>query len=364
MRKILFFLIVIGALLLGSVGLTTAQEDSEGWVCPEGFEGQTLRVFNWTTYVAPTTIPDFEEACGVTVEYFEFGSNEELVNIIRAESAAYDVIVPTGNYVEILINDGLLQPLDHSKIPNLKNLLDQFREPPYDPGNVYSVPYQWATIGVGYDKTLTGEDILTWEDFFSYPGRVAWLDDQRAMIGISLNLLGYDPNSTDEDEIKEAAQHLLDINQSEVFDIAPDTGQDLLVRGEVDAVIEFNGDIFQIREDCQCDDFVYVIPEEGSVILTDNMAIPFNAPNPDLAHAFIDYILDPQVGADLSNYIAYGTPNAASLPLIDPELLANPGIYPSEETLANSFNLKSAGESEQFYSEAWNRINAELVTSQ
>jgi spermidine/putrescine-binding protein len=135
----------------------------------------------------------------------------------------------------------------------------------------------------------------------------------------------------------------------------------LLVQGEVDAVVEYSGDIFQLIDECECDDYVYVIPSEGSNVWTDNMAIPFNAPNPELAHVFIDYILDAQVGADLSNYTAYGTPNAASIPLLDEELANDPGIYPSEETLASSFIAIDKGpEAAQYYSEAWNMINSEI----
>jgi len=358
MRKLFLLSLVAVLVLLNGASLTLAQADA--WVCPEGFEGQTLRVFNWTTYVAEDTIPNFEAACDVKVEYFEYGSSEEAVNVIRTGSAQYDIVVPSGNSVTVMINEELLQPLDHSKIPNLANLLPTFVDNPHDPGNAYSVPYQWGSIGIGYDATVVDEPIESWADFFAYEGRVAWLDDYRAVLGVGLLLLGYDPNSTDADEIAEAADYLLGINAGDVFQIAPDTGQDLLVRGEVDATIEYSGDIFQILDECECDDYVYVIPEEGAVLWTDNMVIPASAPNPDLAHAFIDYILDAQVGADLSNYIAYGSPNAASIPLLDEELRENPGIYPSDETLEKSFVAIAVGEAERFYSEAWNKINAEL----
>jgi spermidine/putrescine transport system substrate-binding protein len=158
-----------------------------------------------------------------------------------------------------------------------------------------------------------------------------------------------------------AAEYLLERNQADIFEVAPDTGQDLLLRGEVDAVVEYSGDIFQIIDECECDDFAYVIPSEGGNVWTDNLAIPFNAPNPALAHVFIDYILDPHVGADLSNYTAYGTPNSAALEFIDPELLEDPGIYPSEETMAGLFFSKGKfGEASTYYSEAWNELNARL----
>ena len=334
MRKLIILIAVLS--LISLAGLVTAQDEST-WTCPEGFDGQTLRVFNWSTYVAEDTISNFEDLCGVTVEYFEYGSNEEMVAVVRAESAQYDIVVPSGGTVTEMAEEELLQPLDHSKIPNLANVSDTFLDPPYDPGNAYSMPYQWGTIGIGFDTTIVDpEEMTSWADFLGYEGRVTWLDDQDATLGVALLLQGHDPNSDVEEEITGAAQFLLDSNKADVIDIAPDTGQDYLLRGEVDAVVEYSGDIFQIAETCECDDFVYVIPSEGANVWTDNMAIPFNAPNPDLAHAFIDYILDAHVGADLSNYTAYGTPNAASLEFINPDLLADAGIYPSEETMAKS----------------------------
>jgi spermidine/putrescine transport system substrate-binding protein len=364
MRKFTILLSLFALATILGTGFVSAQGESE-WVCPEEVKGGTLRVFNWTTYVAEDTIPNFEEACDATVEYFEYGSNEEMVAIVRSESAQYDIVVPTGSTVAEMVTEGLLMKLDHSKISNMANVMEQFIDPPYDPGNEYSLPYQWGTIGIGFDTTVIDpEDMTSWADFFGYDGRVAWLDDTDSVIGVGLLLQGLDPNSQDEAEVLGAAQYLLDINKADVFDILPDTGQDFLVRGEIDATIEYSGDIFQIIDECECEDFAYVIPEEGTNVWTDNMAIPFNAPNPDLAHAFIDYILDAHVGADLSNYTAYGTPNRAALEFIDPELLENPGIYPSDETLGRLFFAEGKlGDVAQYYSEAWNLLNSQIGSS-
>lgn len=358
MKKVLLVVIAIFALF----SPVAAQDEGSDWVCPEGYEGQTLRIFNWSTYVAEDTVPNFEALCGVTVEYFEFGSNEEMVAVVRAESAQYDLVVPSGGTVSEMIAEELLQPLNLDMIPNIANVSDAFLNPPYDPDNEYSLPYQWGTIGIGIDTTIIDpEEMTSWEDFFAYDGRVAWLDDRDAMLGVALLMQGLDPNSEDEAEVAGAAEYLLTTNQADVFEIAPDTGQDLLLRGEVDATVEYSGDIFQIIADCECEDFLYIIPEEGSNVWTDNMAIPFNAQNPELAHVFMDYILDSQVGADLSNYTAYGSPNAASFDLLDPALSGDPAIYPSEETLASSFiAIGKVGDVSTFYAEAWNTVNTEI----
>lgn len=361
MRKLIILVTILSLLPIASI--TFAQDEAEGWTCPEGFDGQTLRIFNWSTYVAEDTIPNFEEACGVTVEYFEYGSDEEMLAVVRSESAQYDLVVPSGDTLSIMINEELVTPLNYDLIPNAENVSDSFRNPPYDPDNVYSLPYQWGTIGIGYAVDFVGEEITSWADVFAYDGPVAWLNDLRAMMGVALLLLGHDPNTTDADQIEEARAFLLE-NASNVIVVADDNGQDLLDRGDVDITVEYSGDIFQILDECECEDYAYVIPEEGTNVWTDNMAIPFNAPNPDLAMVFMDYIFDAQVGADLSNFTAYGTPNQASLDagLIDAELLENPGIYPTDETRERLFFNSGVGpDVEQLYAEAWNNLLAELA---
>jgi spermidine/putrescine transport system substrate-binding protein len=368
MRKLGILLIAL--LLVGMLapGLIYAQDGGDGeetetptppepWVCPEGFEGQELHVYNWSTYVAEDTIPNFEAACGVTVVYDIFGSNEEMLARLREGNPGYDIIVPSDYAVASLIADELLVPLDHEMIPNMANLTTDLTDAPFDPGNQYSVPYQWGTIGLGYNITEVGEEITSWQQVWDYEGNVAWLEDPRSMVGIGLNFLGYDPNSSDEDEIAEATEFLIE-SGSNVVAIAADDGQVLLERGDVDITVEYSGDIFQVIADCECEDYRYVIPEEGSVVWMDNLAIPKDAPNVELAHAFIDYILHPQVGADISNYTAYASPNQAAidLGLIDEEYLSNTSIYPDEEVMSNLFWIEENPENEELVLDAWDEI--------
>ncbi len=363
MRK-LFMIFVVALLAVGAIlpSISFAQDDGDGeemepWVCPEGFEGQTLSVYNWSTYIAEDTIPNFEEACGVTVEYDIYESNESMLARIREGNPGYDIIVPSDYTIAIMADEGLLEPLDLEQIPNFANLSDIFVGAPYDPENQWSVPYQWGTVGIGYNATEVGEEVTSWEQMLNYDGSVAWLEDPRSMIAIGLVMLGYDPNTTDLDEIDEATQYMID-HSSNVVAIAADDGQILLERGDVDMTVEYSGDIFQIMDECECDDYGYVIPSEGSVVWIDNLAIPVDAPNVELAHAFIDYILHPQVGADISNYTAYGSPNGAALEmgLIDEEYLNDPGIYPDEETSELLFYIEEDADTEEYYLDAWDEI--------
>lgn len=352
------FLILLGLLCLMVPFVSAQGDEMDAWTCPEGYEGQTLSIFNWSTYIAEDTIPNFEEACGVTVNYDIYESGEVLLARIRQGNPGYDLIVPSGSTVQIMIREELLIPLDKDLIPNIANVTEALLGQPYDPENEYSLPYQWGTIGVGYSTEAVPDGITSWEDVWTFDGSVAWLDDRRAIFGIALQILGYDPNTEDADEISEARDYLIE-KGSNVVAVAADDGQVLLERGDVDITIEYNGDIVQLMDECECEDYAFVIPAEAGNIWTDNMAIPVDAPNPELAMVFMDYILDAQVGADLSNFIAYASPNQASIDaeLIDEELLSNPAIFPPEEILEILFGIiDTSAEAEELYNNAWDEL--------
>jgi spermidine/putrescine transport system substrate-binding protein len=256
-------------------------------------------------------------------------------------------------------NEGLLAPLSDEAIPNVKNLDSTFVSPVFDPGNRYCMPYQWGTVGIGYNREATGRDIESWADFFDpeFAGRVTFLDDYRTTMGVALLILGYSPNTTDPRQIAEAAEFLKG-KSAQIGAYTGDDAQDLLDRGEFDMVVEWSGDVFQVMEDNPA--IRYVIPAEGSIIWTDNICIPTSSMNKALGEKFINYILEPEIGAKLSNYIQYGTPNAASLPLIDEEMLQDPAIYPPEAVRERLFFLVDVNlAATQLYEQAWSEIQAE-----
>jgi len=351
-------LLVLLALMLGApVMAQDAAEEPvalEPWVCPEGFVGQTLNVYNWSTYVAEDTISNFEALCGITVVYDTFESNESLLARLRQGNPGYDIVVPTGHTVAQMVAEDLLIPLTADNIPNLTNLSEALADPVYDPGNAYSVPYQWGTTAVGYNTTKIDE-ITSWEQVFTYDGPVAWLDEPRMMMGVALRLLGFDANSVNPDEI--AARDFLIENGDNVVYIAADDGQERLASGEVDIAVEYMGDIFQIGADCECEDFGFALPETAQVWV-DNLAIPTGAQNPALAEVFIDYVLDPQVGADIANYTAYASPNQLAIDggLIDPLYGESPVIYPDETTIERLFTVLTVPDAEQLYNDAWDEV--------
>ncbi|NWG15685.1 MAG: spermidine/putrescine ABC transporter substrate-binding protein [Chloroflexi bacterium] len=375
--KVWLLLLVLAVVTVGgTTALAQEATQVEPWTCPEdvlNMENKTLNFLNWATYIAENTVPDFEAACGVKVTADFYGSNEELLARMRAGNPGFDLIVPTGYTVAEMIAEGLLEPLDKTHIPNMANISPDLLDTAFDPGNVYSLPYQWGTVGIGYNvksvAAVLGEDveITSWNQLFDYPvARVGWLDDQRVMLGIGLLMLGYDPNSVNPDEIREATDYLVEKGRNNVLRIAVDDGQELLARGEVDMVIEYSGDIFQVALACEDDpncgmEYAYVLPDEGANMWIDNMAIPVGAQNKRLAEAFIDYVLHPQVGADISNYIAYASPNQVSIDdgLIDDYLLESPIIYPTGDVFDRLFVTQAFAEMpevQQYYNDAWDEL--------
>lgn len=322
-------------------------------------EPAILRFYNWDTYIDPQILANFEQQYNVAIDYQIYDSDIDMLEELRAGATdQYDLVVPSDFNVTIMRNEDLLAPLNKDNIPNLANIQATFVNPVFDPANRHCAPYQWGTVGIGYNIKTTGREIKGWSDFFdpAFAGRVAMLDDYRTTMGIVLLILGYSPNTTNSGQIAEAAEFLkLQANQISAY--TGDDGQDLLVAGEYDMVVEWSGDIFQVMEDNP--DIRYVIPEEGSIIWTDNICIPADAPHKELAESFINYLLEPAVGAALSNYVQYATPNQAALPFINEEDLNNPAIYPPDEVRQRLFFLIDVNlAADAIYEDTWTDILA------
>jgi spermidine/putrescine transport system substrate-binding protein len=293
-------------------------------------QGQQVNIYNWDTYIGETTLEDFTEATGIAVRYDLFASNEELFAKLREGNPGYDVIFPSNDFVERMMAADLLLPLDHELISNLQNIDPFFIDSAYDPGRRYSAPYFWGTIGIGFRVSEAAP--TSWGDLFEsdeYAGRMAW-QQSLDTIQSALKYLGHSINTENPDEINEAAELLIK-SKPNVKAIVPDTGQDLLIAGEVDIALEYNGDILQVME--EDDDLSYVLPVEGGILWEDDMCIPRGGPNPDNGHAFINFILDGEVHGEIANFVRYPCPNAAAMPFILEADKANPALYPPREVL-------------------------------
>jgi spermidine/putrescine transport system substrate-binding protein len=362
MKKILILLLLFVFGLLIPFGCTANSPDSANTESNGNGETETvLNIYNWSTYIDEETIPEFEEKFNAKIVYDTYENNEALLAKIQPGNPGYDIIVPSGDFIENMIAQGLLEELNHDNIPNIKHIDEAFIDPPFDPGNMYSIPYQWGTIGIGYNIKATETEITSWQEIFDikYKDKVALMEEPRAILGSILMYLGYDPNTLSESEITEARDFLIK-HKDVIATFAPDTGQDLLDQGEVDIAVEWNGDIFQIMEENE--DIRYVIPKEGTIVWTDNLAIPKDAPHKELAEQFINFVLEPEVSARISNYIKFGSPNKAAREqnLIDKEDLENPGIYPPAETFKRLKYADDLGKDTVLYDQAWTEVKVAI----
>ena len=324
----------------------------------------SVSFYNWTDYIDPEILTMFEEECGVRVVYDTFSSNEDLLAKLQAGATGYDVIVPSDYMVTIMMQLGLLKELDHANIPNLENLADRFREPSYDPGNRYSVPYQWGTTGIGYDADVFDTPPASLATLFDpeqaaqYAGKISLLNDGREVIGAALKYLGYSLNSTDPAQLEEAKQVILAVKPY-VLTFDSDTFDDLLVSEETSLALAWNGSIYLAISESEGRNLGFAVPEEGLTIFTDNLAVPASAPNPYTAEVLINYLLDPEIGAMVTNFTHFASSNEAALPMIVDEIRNDPGIYPPEDVLDRMEFIADVGETTALYERIWTEIKAQ-----
>jgi spermidine/putrescine-binding protein len=341
----------------GDGGTTTSSGGGEPTACAEGETDGDLAFYNWSEYIDPELVAAFETEYGVTVTEDFYDSNEAMLAQLQA-GAVYDLIVPSDYMVGIMIEEGLLMPLSTDALPNLSNLSDQFVNPPYDSTGEYSVAYQWGTTGLGVNISVVGEDYEpSWALVFdpdltsTYPGGVSLLNDPRETMGAALKYLGYSLNSTSEAELQEAADV---ISAAKDYITAFDSDQygENLVNGEVAVSHGYSGNFFTDFADADDpDNWAYVIPEEGGTVWTDNMAVPTVSEAPCTAHAFINFLLDAENGAALTNWNYYASPNAASEEFILEEILEDETIYPSDELMSKLEIITDTGDFEIQYND-------------
>lgn len=310
-------------------------------------EDAVLNVYNWSDYIAEDTIEKFEAATGIKVNYDVYDSNEVLEAKMLTGNSGYDVVVPTSDFLQRQIAAGAYQPLDKSKLPNLVNMDAELMAGAgvYDPGNEYATIYMWGTTGIGYNTTavsdILGEDyeVNSWAMVFdpeiaSKMGEcgISMLDAPTEMIPAAMNYLGLDPRSTKAEDI-EAGAALLETIRPHITYFHSSQYINDLANGDICVSVGWSGDIFQAMARAEeADNGVeigYVIPDEGALQWFDMMAIPVDAPHPDNAHKFINFVMDAQITADITNYVWYANGNAASMPMVDEEITSDPGIFPT-----------------------------------
>ena len=319
---------------------------------------KTVTVYMYSEYIDPQLLKDFQAATGIAVRLDVYETTEDMMAKLRNSPGQYDVVVVSDHAIPVLAKLGQLQELELSKIPNAGNVIERLRKPPYDPQQTYSLPYQWGTVGLMYRKDKVPNMEATWAmvlDPSRQPGPVVLIDSMRDMMAAALAYLGHPINSTDPQQVRAAGEVILRAKQGKVVGFEGGVGGLAKVKaGEAYVAIVYNGDA--VREADENEGFL--LPKEGAVIWVDAMTIPAGAPNVEGAHRFINFILEPKVGARLSNYTRYATPNQAALPHIDPADRANPTIYPGEQEMKRLEYLRDLGAETRLYDEVWTQIKA------
>lgn len=275
------------------------------------YEGQTLHIYNWGEYTGENIISDFEEETGCTVVMENFDSNEQMyIKVANGES--YDILVPSDYMIQRLIDEGYLQKLDYSRLDCMDNLCESVLNLPYDPGNEYSVPYFWGTVGIVYDKTKVNLEDLEKEGFAifldeKYKGDIYLYDSERDSFMMALKSLGYSMNTESEKELEEAYHWLVQCVQTMEPEIVTDEIIDNMAQGRKALGLIYSGDAAYVMSENE--DMGYYLPESGTNLWSDAMVIPQNAKNPELAHEFINFVSDYDGAYDNSSYVGYTSPN-------------------------------------------------------
>ncbi|MEA2977713.1 MAG: putrescine transport system substrate-binding protein [Alphaproteobacteria bacterium] len=336
---------------------------------------RVVNVYNWSDYIAPEVLKDFTRETGIEVTYDTFDSNDTLETKLLAGKSGYDVVVPTGNFLQQQIKAGVFQKLDKAKLPNLVNAWPEIarRLATYDPGNVYAVNYMWGTTGIGYNvkkaRDILGADVRmdSWDVVFK-PEIISkfkscgihMLDSADDVMPAALKYLGLNPNSTDPAELERAAGLMMKVRPF-VRKFHSSEYLNALASGEICLVLGFSGDIKQAQkraaEAKRGVEIGYAIPKEGAQLWFDNLAIPKDAGHVAEAHAFIDYLLKPEVAAKNTNFIAYANGNLASQKFVDKAILEDPTVYPDQATMDHLYtNIAYDAKTQRLMNRLWTKI--------
>lgn len=338
-------------------------------------EDKVLNVYNWSDYVDPAIITAFEEETGIKVNYDVYDSNEVLEAKLMSGGSGYDIVVPTGAFLERQVKAGIYAEIDRTKLANYSNLDTVLTEKiaRHDPDNKHNVPWAWGTIGLGYNEAMVKERLgdsvaLDSLDLIFNPEvsakladcGIGILDSPAEVVSVALNYLGLDPNSEKKSDLKKAQQLLSSVRGNYKYFHSSKYISDL-ASGEICVALGYNGDVLQSQtraEEAGLNQKIeYRVPKEGTLVWFDLMAIPSDAPHPEAAHEFIDHMLKAESGAGIANYVYYAVANKASEPLLNKDVISNPGIYPSEEVKATLFTQNAhSAKFDRLLTRAWTNV--------
>lgn len=317
-----------------------------------------LNIYCWDEYLPKDVLEDFTKRTGVKVTLTLYDSNEAMLAKVASGVTSYDLIFPSEYAVRVLAEKKLVRELDKSKIPNWKNLDERLLDKNYDPGNKFAMPYFFGTTGIGFNKKVVGE-VDSWKVLFDakYSGKIMMLKDMRECFTAALKVMGKSVNEKDPAILKLAGQMLKE-QKKLVKAYDSDNFAEELRRGTVALAQGYNGQIAKLVAE-EPEKFGYVVPREGATVWIDNICIPTKAANPEAAHAFINYVLEPEIGARIVNAANYASANKAAKEKIKPEIANNPSVYPPEEVLKRCEFMEHLGKAGAVEAAIWREIKTE-----
>lgn len=361
MKRIFSIVLVVLFVLAFAACNNKVEVDENTFADGDQYEyiGGELNILNWGEYIDEELITLFEQETGVKVIYNELTSNEEMLIKLRSSDSPYDLCFPSDYIIEQMIREDMLQPLDMSLIPNAKNIDPKMMEITnnFDPGNKYSIPYMWGTVGILYNTTMVDEEVDSWGILWDekYAGQVYMYDSLRDTIGITLKYLGYDLNTRNEAEVQEAAEKL--IAQAPIRKgWGTDDLRSTMVNGKAAMCVIYSGDAFTCIDECE--DLEYIVPKEGSNVWFDNVIIPKTAKNIKAAHAFINFLNDGNLAARNTEYIYYSTPNKAAMDRLDEYFTENETYNPPQDVLDRCEIFHDLGDFTEVFAKAWSKIKS------
>lgn len=318
-----------------------------------------VNVFNWSEYIPNEVLNQFEKETGIKVNYTTYDSNEAMYAKIKVlDGAGYDVIVPSTYYVDKLSKEGLLQKLDHAKLPNFSGFNPKLLHQNFDPENNYSIPFMWGTTAIGVNaKYINPDNVTSWKDLWNpaYKGKVMLQNDVREVFHVALHLLGFSGNTDNETQIKAAYEELQKLMPS-VRLLNSDSPKVPFLNEEVNIGLMWSGEAFMANNENP--NIKYIYPVEGAAIWADNFAIPSKAKNVENAYAFIDFISRPDISAKISNELGYSSPVLKAADYLDNETKNSSIVYPSDKQLENAEFQIDVGPAITIYEKYWEKLRA------
>lgn len=321
-------------------------------------EGKELNVFNWSEYLPQAVIEKFEKKYNVKVNYTTYSSNEEMLAKIMAGGSQFDISVATDYMADIMVKQKLVEQINLNNIPNFKNIGQQFKNMEYDPGNKFTVPYMWGNVVIAVNSSKVKSNVTGYSDLFGseFKNSLVVLDDQRAILGVILKKLGYSLNETDPKKLEEAKAEFIKLKGNiKAYD--SDSPKTSLINGEALAGVVWGAEAVLAQKENK--DIKAVLPKEGMYLWQDNFIIPKGAPHKKNAELFINFILDPEISAEISKEFPYANPNLEAHKLMDKETLSNTTIYPDEENMKKGEHLKDIGDALKLYDKIWTEVKGQ-----